>query len=207
MSEPVAVREISFVQEVYRKATHLGALVMPLGYYLLGLEKGEALAILIPVTLAMILVDIARLRDWRIWHGFFAKGFSRMIRSHEQAGDWTGATYILTSSCFTIGLYDKPVAIAALLFIIVGDSFAAVIGRRFGKHKFGRKSVEGSLSCLAGTLLVAVLTPGLAWQVAVTGACVATIVEALSAKIDDNVSVPILSGLAMTLVRKGFSLY
>lgn len=207
ISGPVAVREISFIQEVYRKATHMGALVIPMGYYLLGLEKGQALAIMIPITIGMILLDIARLRDWSIWHNIFSKAFSRMIRSHEQAGDWTGATYILTSSCFTIGLYDKPIAIAALSFIIVGDSFAAVLGRRYGKHKFGRKSVEGSLACLAGTLIVAVLTPGLAWQVAVAGAVVATVVEALSAHIDDNVSVPILSGLAMTLIQKAFSLH
>lgn len=207
ISEPATVREISFIQEVYRKATHLGAMVIPMGYYLLGLDKGQALTIMVPITIAMVLLDIARLRDWRIWHNIFARPFSRMIRSHEQAGDWTGATYILTSACFTIGLYDKPIAIAALTFIIVGDSFAAVIGRRFGKHKFGRKSVEGSLACLFGTLLVAVLTPGLPWQVAVAGAFVATIVEALSTHIDDNISVPILSGLAMTLIQKAFGLH
>ena len=99
-------------------------------------------------------------------------------------------------------MFDKAVAVAALSFVIVGDTFAALIGRKFGRHRFGRKSLEGSLGCLAGTLLVALLAPGLSLTVGLTGAVVATVVEALSNKIDDNISVPIISGLAMTLLMK-----
>ena len=87
-----------------------------------------------------------------------------------------------------------------MAFIIVGDTLAALVGRKFGRHRFfGGKSWEGSAACLAGTLAVAVCTPGLIWSVAVIGAVVATVVEALPIGIDDNVTVPILSGLAMTL--------
>jgi dolichol kinase len=99
-------------------------------------------------------------------------------------------------------MYTKPIAVAALTFIIVGDTLAALIGRRFGRHRFGRKSVEGSLACLAGTLLVAIFAPDLALPVALFGATVAAITEALSTRIDDNISVPIISGLAMTLFSR-----
>ena len=199
--------EISFVQELWRKATHLGALVIPGGYYIFGLEKTTALAILVPITLLIILTDISRLRGWWFWHGLMAIPFGRMIRSHEQGGDWTGATYILLASCCTIALYSKPIAIAALAFIIVGDAAAAVIGRRFGKHKIGRKSIEGSLGCLAATLLVAAFTPGLSFPVAACGALVATLAEFEPLGADDNVTVPILSGLVMTFVQKMIASY
>ena len=125
-----------------------------------------------------------------------------MVREHEDAGDFTGATYILLSTCLTVALYDKSVAIAALAFIIVGDTFAAIIGRKFGRHRFGRKSVEGSLGCLAGTAIVAFLAPGLTTPIAMIGAVTATITEAVSFKIDDNISVPIVSGLIMSLSIK-----
>ncbi|MDF1546130.1 MAG: phosphatidate cytidylyltransferase, partial [bacterium] len=92
--------------------------------------------------------------------------------------------------------------IASLAFIIVGDTFAALIGRRFGRHRFGRKSIEGSLGCLAGTLIVAGLTPNLPFWIAAFGAVIATITEALSTRIDDNVTVPLASGAAMTLLIK-----
>lgn len=194
--------EISFIQELWRKTTHMGALVIPGGYYILGLEKSTALAIMIPIALLVVATDISRLKGWWLWKGFFGKLFGRMIRSHEQNGDWTGATYILIASCCTIALYSKPIAIAALAFIIVGDSAAALIGRRYGRHKFGRKSYEGSAACFGATLLVAALAPGISFPVAAVGAAVATLVEAKPLGVDDNISVPVLSGLAMTIFQK-----
>ncbi len=204
-SSRVPDTQIPFVQEVWRKATHMGAMVIPGGYYFLALSRSEMLTIMTPIAAAMVLIDISRLRGWRFWRQFACKIGGKMVRDHEVAGDFTGATYILISVCFTVALYSKPVAIAAIAFIIVGDTFAALIGRKFGRHRFGRKSVEGSLGCLAGTCIVAWLVPDLAPPVAFAGAVVATIVEALSTKIDDNISVPILSGLVMTLLIKGLA--
>jgi dolichol kinase len=129
-----------------------------------------------------------------------------MIRDHEANGDFTGATYILLSVCFTIALYDKPIAIAALAFIIVGDTLAAIIGRKFGRHRFSNKSFEGSFACLAGTVVVAVLVwllmPEFPLSVGLAGALVATVVEAMPLGVDDNVSVPLVSGLVMSLLMR-----
>lgn len=196
--------QIPFTQELWRKATHMGALVIPCGYSLLGLTKGEMLWVMVPATIAMIFIDISRLRGWAFWTGFASKIISGMVRKKEEDGDFTGATYILLSTCLTVAFYEKHLAIAALAFIIVGDTLAALIGRKFGRHKFGggRKSYEGSLGCLLGTLIVAVLTPGLPIYTGIFGAVVAAVTEGLSFNVDDNVSVPILSGLAMTLFVK-----
>jgi dolichol kinase len=190
---------IPFTQELLRKGTHVGALVIPAGYYLLGLSRLQMLAIMVPIAAVMITLDVARLRNRGLWRGLVERIWGGMVRSHERAGNFTGATYILLSVCCTVALFEKPVAVAALAFIIVGDTLAALIGRKFGRHRFGRKSVEGSSACLLGTLLVAFLTPGLPLWVACLGAVVATVVEALSFDIDDNISVPVLSGLVMTL--------
>lgn len=194
--------QIPFTGELARKATHLGALVIPGGYYFLQLDKADMLAIMIPVALLMVLIDISRLRNWTIYRSTVSRLMAPMIRNHEHAGDFSGATYILLSVCLTVALYSKPIAIAALAFIIVGDVLAALIGRKFGRHRFGRKSVEGSLACLLGTIVVALIAPEIAVPVGVFGAVVATVTEAASSRIDDNISVPIISGLAMTLMGK-----
>lgn len=195
--------QISFNQELVRKATHMGALVIPGGYYFLGLDRGDMLWFMIPIALTMVLLDISRLRGWFFWNKFGVFLIGRMIRSHEQDGDFTGATYILLSFCSTIALFDKPIAIAAMAFIIVGDSFAAVVGRKFGKHRFwGGKSFEGSLACLVGTLIVASVVPSISLQITLLGAVIATVTEAAPFGIDDNVSVPLLSGLTMTITEK-----
>ncbi len=200
MNETVSVgvdENISFKHELIRKATHMGALVIPSGYYFMGLERQTAFSIMLVIGLAMLVIDIARMRGWWLWHKVFCHVIGLVIRKHEKDGDFTGATYILLTSALTIFLYQKPIAIAALSFIIVGDSFAAVIGRRFGRIKFANKSLEGSLGCLFGTIIVALLSPGIPLSVGLLGAVVATLVEAWPFGVDDNVSVPLLSGLSM----------
>ncbi len=201
-SPTVKSDEIPLFQELLRKLVHMGSLLIPASYYLLDLSKGQMLAIMIPAWLVVTMVDLARLGDWRIWRSIFRPIFGGMIRRHESTGDFTGAFYILLSTCAMVAFFDKPIAVAALAFIIVGDTFAAIIGRTLGGFKIGRKSVEGSLGCLAGTLLVAWFTPDLPLSVGVLGAVTATVVEALSFDIDDNISVPIVSGLVMTIVLK-----
>ncbi len=199
---PTASAQITFGQELARKATHVGALVIPGGYYFLGLNRSDMLIIMVPITAIMILIDIARIRQWRFWRSFAGKIISPLVRQHEKAGDFMGATYILLAVCLTVTLYDKPIAVAALAFIIVGDTLAALIGRRFGRHRFGNKSIEGSLACLGGCAIVAVIVPNLTWEVRFSGAIVATIVEALPLGTDDNITVPVLSGLWMTLLSR-----
>ncbi|MEW6413451.1 MAG: hypothetical protein AB1483_13425 [Candidatus Zixiibacteriota bacterium] len=195
--------QISFVHEIIRKTTHTGALIIPGGYYFLQLSREQMLSIMVPVALAMVIIDISRLRQWRFWTGFASKIIRPIIRDHEVKGDFTGASYILISTCLAVALFDKPIAIAALVFIIIGDTFAAIIGRRFGKHRFYKnKTVEGSLGCLMGTLASVMLLPDIALSVAVVGAVVATVIEAYSFGVDDNVSVPLVSGLAMTLFSR-----
>lgn len=193
--------QISFTHELWRKGTHLGALAIPAFYYVSGFDKDRMLMVLVPAFLLMVLIDIARLRDWTFWRVCASRFISPLIRAHESAGDFTGAFYILGSMCASIALFPKLIAIAALSFIIVGDSFAAIIGRKFGRHRFHGKSLEGSLGCLSGTALVALAMSqlGLPLVTGLVGAVTATIAEAISFEIDDNVSVPLVSGLAMTL--------
>ena len=193
--------QISFTHELWRKGTHMGALIVPIFYYISGLNSYEMSMIMVPAFVLMVMIDISRLRNWPFWRKFASKIISPMIRAHETAGDFTGAFYILGSMCASIALFPKPIAIAALAFIIVGDTFAAIIGRKFGRHRFKGKSVEGSLGCLFGTAIVALIMSqlGLPLMSGLVGAVVATVTEAVSFDIDDNVSVPLVSGLAMSL--------
>lgn len=194
--------QIPFSHELWRKATHVGALIIPGSYYLFDLSQLQMLFIMVPITILMIFIDISRLRGWAFWHRLACRIGGKLVRGHEAAGDFTGATYILLSVCFTVAMFSRPVAVAALAFIIVGDTLAALVGRKFGRHWFGRKSIEGTLACLVGTVMVALITPQLTLSIAIIGAVVATVTEALSTKIDDNITVPIISGLAMTLTSK-----
>lgn len=193
---------IGFAKEVWRKVTHMGALIIPAGYSILSLEQSTMLVIMTPLAVLMTVIDISRLRGWPLWGGVVRWFMNPMLRGHEVDGDFSGATYILWSVVATVALFPRDIAVAALAFIVVGDTLAALIGRKFGRHRFGRKSLEGSLACLAGTMLVACVTPGLPLSVTAVGAVAAALTEAFSMRIDDNVSVPLVSGLTMVLFQK-----
>jgi len=191
-------KEISWSGEILRKLTHLFALVIPLGYYYLDLTRWQALAILVPISIFIITVDFSRLGGWPLWR-LFRPLIAPMVRRDELTGNFTGATYILATACLTIALFARPVAVLALTFIITGDPASAMIGRRFGRHRLKNKSLEGSLAFLSVALLVALIIPEVPLVIGLTGAVVATVTEGLSFRVDDNASVPLLSGLYMTL--------
>ena len=188
--------EISLYNEFKRKAIHLFALSVPIGYYLLPREI--ALLILIPITLGSIIVDIVRLRNLPL-AGFLNWLLGPILREHE-SWDLTGSSYILSASVLCIMFLNKKVAIAAIAYIILGDIAAAIIGRAYGRTKIGKKSLEGSLAFLGVGLLIALFLPGLPFWVGAIGALVATAVEALNIPLNDNLSVPLASGLIMEIL-------
>lgn len=190
--------EISFYNEFKRKGIHLFALVIPIGYFFL--PKLLSLLILTPFAVGSIVIDVIRLKRLPL-HGFLNRLIGPMLREHEDA-DFTGSSYILTASVFTILLFDKLAAVAAISFIILGDIAAAFIGRRYGKIKFKDKSLEGSLACLLMCLLVAVIVPGLPLWIGVVGAFTAAFVEGMTLFVDDNFSVPLISGLVMHILLR-----
>lgn len=188
-------KDISLSAELVRKSIHLFALVIPIGYYFIRFPV--AISLLSAAAVVSIFIDIARFRNWRIW-SFLSRLLLPIIRDHEIKGGFTGASYILTTSAITIVLFPKLIAITAIVFIIVGDTAAALVGRTCGRHKFvGNKSIEGSLACLISLVLVTFIIPGLATPVGLVGALAATLAEAFTFKIDDNMTVPIASGFAM----------
>ena len=184
-------------RELRRKSIHLLGLVFPILYVFTTrhtaiIAVGGLLAIGLGVELLKVLVPAFR--------GVFNRIFSPMLRSQERRGGLTGATYYLIGSFLCILLFDKTLAIVCLCFLTLGDLFAALIGKQWGRIKlFSRKSLEGSLACFVVCTGIALLI-GLHPVVAVVGALVATLIELLPTGVDDNVTIPLISGLAMHLL-------
>ena len=190
----------SFLNELARKGTHFLALAIPIGYYFL--EKKYALYILIPIALISIVVDIIRLRKLPGVNTLYLI-LGPILRRRERF-NFTGSTYILFGSVISILFFNKYVAITAISFIILGDIAAVFVGKTIGRTKLGRKkTLEGSLAFLGVCFLVALIVhfvSGLALWIGLLGAVVATLVENLTLFVDDNVTVPLLSGLVMQLL-------
>ncbi|MBD3335556.1 MAG: phosphatidate cytidylyltransferase [Candidatus Eisenbacteria bacterium] len=186
----------SLTPELGRKAIHLGAIILPVGYYILPEARGRQ--ILVILTLISLTIDVIRLNEPRI-RTFFYYFFGRLVRDHERY-NLLGSTYLLLACLIAVYTFEKPIAVAALCFLIVGDTMAALVGRTFGRIPIFNKTLEGSLACFASCIVIGLIVPGLTWTMILAGSLVATLFELLPIPLDDNLRIPLSAGFTMMLL-------
>ncbi|MFC1898598.1 diacylglycerol/polyprenol kinase family protein [Candidatus Cloacimonadota bacterium] len=185
--------------EIFRKAIHFSLILLPLAYrYGVNYDKRITLFVLFTLLAIALLVEIFRMKHPTFKRIFFDI-FGLMMRKREYH-DFTSATYMLISVVICIAVFPPEIAFVAISFLAIGDTLAALVGMRLGKRKlFGTdKSLEGSIACFAGTLIFALffMNP----IIAVAGAFAASLAESVPMWVDDNIKVPITSGIVMILV-------
>ena len=164
-----------------------------------------------PVTLAFLLVDLLRHFHPPTAKVFYS-AFGWLLRTHEHGGEskrLNGATHVLISATLCVLVFPKLITITAFAVLIISDSAAALVGRRFGKKKFFNKSVEGSTAFFLSALIVIAATPKISagageYFIAIVAAAIGTVVEALSIGIDDNLSIPLSIGTVMWILYDVF---
>ncbi len=184
--------------EYVRKAIHLLNLVIPLSYCYIFPNKIDFLKILFGLTCLFLFIDVIR-NKFPFIKIFFIKIFGKMLRNHEIKGKLTGATWVMIASLLTISLFPKNIAILSLVFMSLGDTFAALVGRKFGKVAFFNKTFEGFLGGLLPCIIIAFYFNSLPLYVSIVGAFSAMIIEIVPIPIDDNLSIPVFSASAMTI--------
>lgn len=182
--------------EVIRKSIHLSCVVIPLSY--LFIEREWVILLLGGAVLISVFFEAMRLKHegFSRWvHGLIG----RILRDHEKTR-FTGSTCLLIGAFFTVLFFDKPIAISVLLFMIVADSAAALIGRFWGRRPLrGRKTVAGTSAFAVTSIIIVLLVPGVELLIGLVGVCAATIVEVFVQSIDDNLTIPLVAGGAMQL--------
>jgi len=186
--------------ELARKAIHFSSLAIPIGLYYLPSDLGRS--VILGVALFMLTVDVVRLQVPPVRTVFYFF-FGRVVRDHERF-NLLGSTYLLLAALICNYAFAKNVAVAGLAFLVVGDTVAALVGRRWGRIRILDKSLEGSLACLVSCLLVGWLirigSGELSAPMVWVGAFTATLIELLPIPLDDNMRIPLAAGFAMTLV-------
>ncbi|MEN6444429.1 MAG: phosphatidate cytidylyltransferase [Candidatus Cloacimonas sp.] len=186
--------------ETLRKSIHLSSLVIPLGYrYLLSFNRAWGFSILLNAFTISLVIEFYRFWQ-KDFHRTFYRIFGIILRKHELK-DFTGATYMIFAAVLCIAFFPPLIASCAMAFLTLGDTFAALIGIKFGKRMYLKqdKSLEGSLACFVSCSIF-----GIFWLanplLAVFGALAATLAELSNIPIDDNIKIPIVSALVMTLL-------
>lgn len=192
------------MKNVGRKWYHVLGGVFLLGIYYL-LSPGQAFFLYLLLFLVLLSFDLARLRipafnEWAIGR------MDTLLRPGE-ARTLSGSPSYVAGAALTLFLFDLPVATAAVLFLVFGDVAATIVGESRGRMKFRGKSLEGTLAFviagMAAGLAVRLLGQGVSLPVLTAGAVTAAAVEALTPKrLNDNLTIPIISGMVMTLAGR-----
>lgn len=167
--------------------------------------------IFIPLTLAFVLVDVARYYHRPIQEWFY-NWFGWLLRQHESDDKkkrLNGASYVLISATICIFVFPKIIAVTSFAILIICDLTAALVGKRFGRHRFFGKTLEGSLGFFASGIIVILCTPKIGYQsaeylIGIFSAAFGAVIESLSVEVDDNLSIPLTVGLALWIMYHYF---
>ncbi len=195
---------ISYRSELGRKAIHLLAMALPLG--MLFLERRPALTILAGLTAVALATEIARAHSATV-RRWIDRVLGWMMRAEEKppAGQirLSGATWVLISAFLLLVCFPARLASLALTVFMAGDAAAALIGRRFGRHRWGNgpRTIEGTLGFMAIGSGVGLLFPTPTLWLGPVAALLAGALELLPGPLNDNLQAPFLTALALALAE------
>jgi dolichol kinase len=191
------------LNEFVRKAIHISSLAFPLTYrYILGYNRFLMFILLLITLVTALSVELSRIQI-PTFRKVFNKLFGLLLRRHETK-DFTGATYLVFAGMLCVVFFNPAIAFLSICYLSIGDTFAAMIGVVLGKRKFlgQKKSLEGSLACFCSTLAFSVLLGSGVHPIVYTVGCLAaTLSELWNIPVDDNVKIPLVSGIVMTLTN------
>jgi len=197
---------INYRDELVRKLIHFFSLSIPIIYYFI--PQTDAIIILGILAFIALVLDLSRYIYPPIAKVFYAI-FGFMLRKHEldsKKKNLNGATYVLISALICVIIFPKMFFITAFSILIISDSMAALIGRKYGRHKFLSKSLEGTLAFFVSASIVVLFTPKVEglfseYLIGIISAFVGAIVENISFGFaDDNLTIPLSIGLTMWIL-------
>ncbi|MEM2936839.1 MAG: hypothetical protein QW231_06665, partial [Candidatus Bathyarchaeia archaeon] len=203
---PILIGKVSEVprlglsrNEALREMIHISGFFVPLVCIYL-LDRYLAVFLILLVTLFYIASEFARMGGTD-FPPFSTITWKTAITS-ESYEFATAPIFFALGIMLSLLLFPVPVNYASIAIFTLGDSFATLFGKKFGrtvsplnKGKRMEGSVFGFLFAFLGALFF--LADPLK---ALVGAAVGMLVESLPSPISDNVTIPLASGLALTVL-------
>ena len=193
--------QITYSSEIVRKLIHILSIIFAISLILFG--RDLILLPLIILSAIFIFFDYTRIKFTWV-HNLYNKFFRQITRPNEKY-TLTGASFTFIGVTLTILLFSESAAFIGLLFLSMGDSMGALIGRKYGKTRFGRKSIEGSFAFFLSCTLTAILITSIPIIIILCTAIFATFLEAVKLpKLDDNITIPIGSAFLIQIMNGTF---
>jgi diacylglycerol kinase (CTP) len=168
----------------------------------------HAIFILIGCFSLAFLIEVARLRN-QVINEKIVKFWGPLMRSHEER-QMSTVTHYLASVVLAVAIFPKTVAVLSILYLACGDPVASTFGILFGHY--GPKLPDGRtlIGTLAGVVACTLVTffylnsslypVSQIICLSIVGGLAGGLAELFPFKIDDNFTIPIVSGFFLWFV-------
>ncbi|MEO5968614.1 MAG: diacylglycerol/polyprenol kinase family protein [Bdellovibrionia bacterium] len=199
-----------------RKIWHMGMGGVIVYLYLLGIPQGTALLILTGFLGLDLFVESARLRSPTI-NQKMMRLWGTIMRSHE-VNQMSTIPHYIVAVILAVGLFPKPVAVLSILYLACGDPVASLFGILYGhlgpKFKNGKTLVGTGAGILVCALISFIYlkaisitdSTGVILAVSLLGGLAGGLAELIPFDIDDNFTIPVVSGFLLWLVFIAFGI-
>lgn len=184
-------------KEILRKFIHIAVLGLIFAYTYLTIHFSSKIGILALTAILMIFLELEYIRlDYRPrFTRKLAKFIEKLLLRKREKNHLIGSIYIVSSTIIAFAAFDYPIAFFALLLMVFGDMASAIFGIAFGGPQiFRKKTWIGGFAGLFTNLLVGFFIFPQLPILFIPMSFMASIIETLTQKIDDNLTVPIFAG-------------
>lgn len=194
---------------ILRKLWHMstGSLGLYIYFNVLPERKVWAFTALV-IAITGFAMDYLRHRNEKL-NSFVIKLMGPLMRKSEESGS-SGLPFYALGVSLSLFLFKEKIALLSIMFLVFADPISSYFGIRFGKDKIlPNKSLQGSVAgfavCYLITLLYTLNSSASAANIfifAVLCGLIGSISELVSAfNVDDNLTIPVLSGVGITILN------
>lgn len=198
-----------------RKLWHMTSGSTVLYIYLRSQESQIIMAhITLCIALAGFMTDFARKKN-RALNTVVLRFLGPLMRRSEREG-MSGLPFYALGCSISLYFYNEHLAILSIMFLIFSDPISSFFGVLYGKDKIlPNKSLQGAVAgfftCYLITLFYLMNTTTIGVNIlvfSIIAGLIGAASELISAfNIDDNLTIPVLSGLGMTLLNHFLTVY
>lgn len=194
---------------ILRKLWHIstGSLGLFLFHQMEASTNSFAIGIM-AIAIAGFLLDMVRAK-YAPLNKLVIRMMGPLMRRSEREG-MSGLPFYALGVSISLFFYQRDIAIVSIMFLVFSDPLSSFFGVLYGKDKIlPNKSLQGAVAgfftCYLITLFYVMNTATLGTHIlvfAIVAGVIGAASELVSAfNIDDNLTIPVLSGLGMTLLN------
>lgn len=205
VSSPLRLRtDLHIARKLWHMATGLTGLTF---YYRSGLTVDTVATVLLIFSACSFMVEYARLRNEKM--NQFLMVFMKPIMRESEKNSVSGMPFYALGVSLSLFFFPERIAILSVLFLIFADPIASFCGILYGRDKIlPNKSLQGTIAafsvCYIVTLVYGLIhaSPSMNLLIfSILAGIIGAVSELCSQFVDDNLCIPVISGLGLFLIN------